>query len=206
MLLKNIEEILKKPLIVSRFLQKLDTSKKPDFWVVFGGTRKLHKINMHFFGGQKKYAKKYAFLEADPGEQKFQFYTVKCIFFAYFFQKLKDFSRLMQKICILRCKIKIFASQGLPPKMHIFFWPPKKCIFFLRIFFLSPKTTQKNAYFSGPSKKMHDCFRFLAFAPIFFKNPQCSSKHVEHLGDFFNFSSLSSKKAIEHLKDFFQNR
>ena len=168
MLLKNIEEFLKKPLIVSRFLKKLDTSKKPHFWVVFGGTRKLHKINMHSFGGQKKYAKKYAFLEADPGEQKFQFYTVKCIFFAYFFKNSRFFQDLCKKYAFYGVKLRFLLPRVCLQKNIFFFGPLKNAYFFCVFFSCPPKPPKKMHIFLAPPKNV----RFLAFAPIFFKNLQ----------------------------------
>ena len=92
----------------------------------FFGGKKITQKYPHIFRTQKNYAffwwcqKNYAFLEAGPGKQKYQFYTVKCIFLAYFYQKLNVVLRIMQKICIVHCKMDIFASQGLPPKMHNF--------------------------------------------------------------------------------------
>ena len=152
MLLKNIGEILKNTLIFSRFLKELDTSKKPDFWVVFGGTRKLHKINMHFFGGQKKYAKQYAFLEADPAKQKFQFYTVKCIFFAYFFKNSRFFQDFCKKYAFYGVKLRFLLPRVCLQKC-IFFFGPLKNAYFFAYFFLVPQNHPKKCIFFWPLQK-----------------------------------------------------
>ena len=79
----------------------------------------------------------------------------------------------MRKKCILQCKIKSFARQGLPPKMRNFFWPPKKCIFVCVFFF----GLQKNAYsvcviFLSPKNhpNLENIRGFFKISPMFFIN------------------------------------
>ena len=151
---------MKKPVIFSRFLKKLTQARN---LVALGGQEKLRKTNMHFFGGQKKIRKKICiFLVAKkkcifggrPWEAKISILHCKMHIFRISFEKNLEFLKaICKKYQFYRVKLRFLLPRVCLQKCVFFFLPPKKCIFFLRGFFLSRKNHPKNAYFSRPPKK-----------------------------------------------------
>ena len=160
---------------------------------------------MHFLGGQKKIC----IFGGRPWEAKILILHRKMHIFCISLEKTLSFWKNMQKICILLCKIEIFALQGLPPKMHIF----------LRIFF----GLQKNAYlfcaiFLSPQKlpkNQVSCLcpilsKILKISRCSSKFLRCSSKALKisriyrwTLQGFLHFfSNVLPKKTLEHFNDF----
>ena len=90
----------------------------------------------------------------------------------------------------------VFLVPQNHPEKRIFFWPPQKNAWLFPVSCFCASFLQKSS----------KCQGFLDFF-------QCSSKHGEHLKDFFIFPSLSSKKQlnisrisskiVENFKDFF---
>lgn len=133
---------------------------------------------MHFLGGQKKLR----IFGGRPWRAKLFILHCKMHFFRINPEKNLNFwKRYAKNMHFTVCKIKIFASQG---QMRIFFayfsLSPQKCIFF------------------WPPPKMHnDWFRFLAFAPIFFKK-------FQNVKDFLIFSNvLQNMLNIWRISSFF---
>ena len=169
---------MKNPLVFSRGLKKIGQKQETcNNYAFFGGPEKLCIFSVAFGEQENEKNTQKTLLFQDANKLRISWEAKKlCIFGGRPWEAkisvlqctmhifcIVLFDKNMPKICILQCKIDIFASQGLPPKMHNFFGTTKKCIIFLRpgnmrifcVFFFG---LQKNAYvfvfFSCPSK-MH---------------------------------------------------